>query len=86
MMAGVERDLAKLQVKRNSMPDSRKKGSSTSSRNKRSSHEVRSKKRGSDYLVDFESAKRVLHEVLRAEVESETVPSDVLSFRMKRSR
>jgi hypothetical protein len=36
--------------------------------------------------LDFEAAKEVLRDVLRAELESETVPSEVLSFRMKRSR
>jgi hypothetical protein len=34
--------------------------------------------------IDIEEAKRALKDVLSAEVESETVPSDVLSFRMKR--
>jgi hypothetical protein len=67
------------------MPNSRKTWSATPSRSKRSTHEVRSKKRAPHFSVDFESAKRALHDVLRAEVESETVPSDVLSFRMKRS-
>jgi hypothetical protein len=68
------------------MADSRKKRSSTSSQIKRGGQEARSKKHGAAHVVDFESAKRVLQDVLRAEVESETVPSDVLSFRMKRSQ
>ncbi len=33
--------------------------------------------------LNIEAAKHVLKEVLCAEVESETVPSEVLSFRMK---
>jgi hypothetical protein len=36
--------------------------------------------------LDIEAAKLALRDVLRAEIESETVPSEVLSFRMKGSR
>lgn len=36
--------------------------------------------------LDLEAAKQALRDVLRAEIESETVPSEVLSFRMKGSQ
>jgi hypothetical protein len=68
------------------MANKRKNAPAESVKYKKVGHSGRSRSSDRPRPVDFEAAKHALRDVLRAEVESETVPSDVLSFRMKCSR
>jgi len=68
------------------MPSKRKKAPVESATHKKVGHQGQARIDHKHHTVDFEAAKEVLRDVLRAEVESETVPSDVLSFRMKCAR
>ena len=68
------------------MPNKRRKAPVESATPKKVGHKGHARISEKRHTVDFEAAKEVLRDVLRAEVESETVASDVLSFRMKCTR